>query len=556
MTVTGSGDRYWARVYSEDLVDGGHATDVPAGGPEPTISGADSAGLHGLLPDALSAPEQFATGVQGGQVSATPSARGAPPRYSLSAVPLGSVLLRPLPLSRPAAAGMAARFRFPAPAGAGGVALPGVGRAAGTLLGHRDDDAAADARMAAVQAQVTRQVFHWMTAVEQLAERTTTVGTAGWEELERYLGVALRASLDDAIARVRAQALTVAAELAAVRTVLELDQSRRSLLRLRRQYEQAETLVTFYTHAVACRANPAAASLLRACDVIAVSAMRPFLTAAGKPTPPALTYPEKGLGAAILRAGLRLWDGGTLSAVSSIKVVWHNLMLPTAITHEAGHQVAFTLGWNDELAAALHTADATVGPDFARWASEIAADAVAFATTGYGSVSALHDVVAGEAAHVYSGVPGGVHPPAWLRVLLGTAMTKAVYGAGPWDDLASAWQASYPLSKAPRADQPLLAKSLPVLPRLAETILAQRYAALGGRRIVDIVDPAAVRPDTLLAWERAAGSALWTSPDYLSREPLRLLALGSYRVATEPTRSPELLQHMRAWLTRLGDLSR
>lgn len=495
------------------------------------------------------------TGVLSENLAGQAQATDATPADPVGAVRLGSVLLRPLPLSRPATADAAARFRVTSPAGARGPSLRSPS-AYGTPLGRREGDVASDAAMAAVHAQVTRQVFHWMAAVEQLAERTTTVGTAGWDELERYLGVALRASLDDAIARVRAQALTVAAELAAVRTMSELDQARRSVLRLRRQYQQAETLVTYYTHSVACRANPATASLLRACDVIAVSAMRPFLTAAGKPTPPALTYPDKGLGAAILRAGLRLWDGGTLSPVSSIKVVWHNLMLPTAITHEAGHQVAFTLGWNGELAAALAGADAVVGPAFAGWASEIAADAVAFVTTGYGAVSALHDVIAGEADHVYSGVPGDVHPPAWLRVLLGTAMTKVVYGAGPWDDLASAWQASYPLAKAPRAEQHLLATSLQVLPRLAETVLAQRYSALGGRRIVDIVDPGQVRPDTLLTWERAAGPALWTSPDYLTREPLRLLALGSYRVATDPTRSLELLRHMRAWMTRLGDLSR
>lgn len=555
MTVTSSGGRYWAEVYSEGLAGGTYGTDVTGEGSDPNTVGPNSSRPHSLLQEHVSAPNEFSSGGSGGEPITTAVTGDTAPEIRVGGVRLGSVLLRPLPLSRPATADAAAGFRIVSPPRARRAAVLGSG-AAGTRLERRDDEAGQDAAMAAVRAQVTRQVFHWMAAVEQLAERTTTVGTAGWEELERYLGVALRASLDDAIARVRAQALTVAAELAAVRTMPELDQARRSLLRLRVQYQQAETLVTYYTHAVASRANPATASLLRACDVIAVSAMRPFLTAAGKPTPPALTYPDKGLGAAVLRAGLRLWDGGTLSPVSSIKVVWHNLMLPTAITHEAGHQVAFTLGWNDELAAALDSADPAVGSHFAGWASEIAADAVALVTTGYGSVSALHDVIAGEENHVYSAGLGQVHPPAWLRVLLGTAMIKVVYGAGPWDDLASAWQASYPLSKASRADQPLLAKSLQVLPRLAETILAHRYAALGGRRIVDIVDPAAVRPDTLLAWERAAGPALWTSAEYLTREPLRLLALGSYRVAAEPDRSLELLKHMRAWMTRLGDLSR
>src|SRR5207244_8444614 len=113
--------------------------------------------------------------------------------------------------------------------------------------------------------------------------------------------------------------------------------------------------------------------------------------------PPVRTYVDKGLGASILRAGLRLWDGGSLSPAAAIKVTRQNLYRPTALIHETGHQVAHIVGWNEELAAALSAALAAEPPELAAtwagWSSEIAADTYAFAHTGYGSVAALHDVV-------------------------------------------------------------------------------------------------------------------------------------------------------------------
>ena len=64
-------------------------------------------------------------------------------------------------------------------------------------------------------------------------------------------------------------------------------------------------------------------------------ALRPL----GTPVPPVLTYVDKGLGASILRAGLRLWDGGSPSAVAAVKIARHNLVRPTALIHESGHML-------------------------------------------------------------------------------------------------------------------------------------------------------------------------------------------------------------------------
>ncbi len=53
----------------------------------------------------------------------------------------------------------------------------------------------------------------------------------------------------------------------------------------------------------------------------------------GKPTPVVLTYLKGGVGAAILKAGLRLWDRTSISPVAAIKITRHNLYRPTALIH-------------------------------------------------------------------------------------------------------------------------------------------------------------------------------------------------------------------------------
>ncbi len=85
----------------------------------------------------------------------------------------------------------------------------------------------------------------------------------------------------------------------------------------------------------------------------------------GPPVPPVLTYVDRALGASILRSGLRLWDGRSISVAAAIKVTRNNLggARPTAILHEAGHQAAFTLGWNDELAGAFRRVFDRDAPD-------------------------------------------------------------------------------------------------------------------------------------------------------------------------------------------------
>jgi hypothetical protein len=408
----------------------------------------------------------------------------------------------------------------------------------------------------ALRVQVTRQVAHWRAAVVTLDDLDNFAGSHAWLALERRLGTVLRANLRAAVDRLHRESDVLAAELRAADTAAELEAVRKHVVRFRRRFTQTETALDFYGDAVNSRTNPKLAAILTACDTLVQRSLDAVLGPCGRMTPPVLCYIDKGMGASILRSGLRLWDGHTLSAAAAIKITRHNLYpAPTACLHEGGHQAAFTLGWNDELANAFATelADApAVARAWAGWASEVAADTFAFAHTGYAAVAALHDVIAGEQASVFAVRPFDPHPVAYLRVLLGVAMCQRFFGAGPWDGLAHAWQRAHPVAAAPAAVRDLLAQSAPRLPRIVEICLRRPARAFGGRPLAALLDPGRVRPDALIALAAAAGPALDVSGHWIWTECLRLLAWSGYRAATEPERAEEIAEQFERWMLRLG----
>jgi hypothetical protein len=408
----------------------------------------------------------------------------------------------------------------------------------------------------AVRTQVARQVAHWRGAVLALDDLDNFASPDAWRRLECYLGQSLRANLKGAVARLAREGDVLAATLRAAETTDELEVVRRHVVRFRQRFLRVETGLEFYGGAVNDRSSPRLGALLAACDILAGRALESVLTPLGKPIPPVLTYVDKGLGASILRAGLRLWDGQTLSVAAAIKLTRHNLNgRPTALLHEAGHQIAFMLDWNEELAEALRRElrdDPELAEAWSSWSSEVAGDCVGFVYAGYGAVAALHDVIAGEAVSVYARRPFDPHPVAHLRVLLGTAMATRLYGEGPWTGLARAWVVAHPVSRAPGDVRPLIERSIPRLPRIVEACLLEPMHAFGGRPLTALVDPMRVRPDALAALARDAGASLGTSSHWLWSESLRLLALSGYRAATEPDRAPEIAAEFEAWMLRLG----
>jgi hypothetical protein len=411
---------------------------------------------------------------------------------------------------------------------------------------------------AALRAQLRAQVAHWRAATVTLDDPGSFAPTKAWAGLEQYLGLTLRQHLAGVVERLKRDADKLATELRSAFDETELETLHRRVVAFKRRYSQAEIVLDFYGDAVNTRTSPRLAALLTACDTLATRSMTTVLRPLGFATPPVLTYVDKGMGASILRAGLRLWDPGAVSPVAAIKIVRHNLLFPTSLLHEAGHQVAYLTRWTDELAAAVERelGGSSTATTWAGWASEVTADVLAFAHTGYAAVAGLQEVVAGDARQVFRYPLGDPHPIPYLRVLFGVHMCRRMFGSGPWDDLSDVWTRSYPLSQADESVRELIEQSLTHLPQLVEMCLLRPWRAFGGRALTALVDPLEVSPPRLARLEAEAQQGQSRSNLWLWQECIRLLALAGSRAATSPERAAALAEAQEDWMLRLGQTVR
>jgi hypothetical protein len=397
--------------------------------------------------------------------------------------------------------------------------------------------------------QIEAELAHWQLAVEALADLDTVAAPEAWAALEDYLQRKIRDRLSELVA-------VLVAEGKALRGRLGSADARPALLRLRTRYLQVETIIDFYGDAVNSRTSPKLRALLRGYDALAGDSMAAILTRVGIEPPPALVYLNGGLGAAILRAGIRLWDQSHPSPVAAIKLTRHNLAYPTALMHECGHQVAYLTGWTGELADALVARLAPRSAELAEvwqsWAPEIAGDVHAFAQAGWAPVAALANVVDGPTAAVYRIRVGDPHPFPFLRVMFNVELCRSWFGAGPWDDLASAWQRRHPPDRAGEQAARLTRASLAVLPDLVDVCTRQPMAAFGGVPLSALLDPRKVAPAALDSLAQQAGPSLLSSAYLRRREPLRILAHLSTRALLDPAAAAEHQARLLDWVTAVG----
>ena len=397
--------------------------------------------------------------------------------------------------------------------------------------------------------QTASEITHWRHAAEALADLETVAAPEAWAALEDYLQRRVRERLCGVIAAVVAEGRALEQQATGGHPA---DEMRRGTLRLRRRYLQLESVVDFYGDAVNTRTNPVMRDMLAGFDVLATDSMAASLTPLGIEPPPALVYVDKGLGAAILRAGVRLWDQAHPSPAAAIKLTRHNLLHPTALLHETGHQVAHLTGWNGELAGnierTLRPRSREVAEVFASWASEIAADVHAFAQSGWAPLVALSNVVDGPTGSVFQIRFGDPHPSAWIRVMLNVALCRSWFGRGPWDDLARAWEARHPLADAGRSMEQFVAVCLAALGDLVDLCTRQPMEAFRGASLSRLLDPHRVAPATLSQLERTAGPSLLTSTYLRRREPLRILSLLATRAITDPGRAAQYRAELAAWV--------
>jgi hypothetical protein len=402
---------------------------------------------------------------------------------------------------------------------------------------------------------LSRQVNHWLQAATRLSSLDHLASGYAWNGVDHRIAVMLKKAMQESILEVVDLANNLKRQLANSSDPDTLRTIKRGLIKLRDRYLKTEETIHFYTVAINSRTTPGIAALLRACDILCMRCMQALLKPLGKDTPPVLTYVDKGVGASILKAGLRLWDG-RVSAVAAIKITQHNLFRPTAIIHEAGHQVAHIVNWNDELSVALNTGlgrqSPLAGAAFAGWSSEIAADAFAFVHSGYAAVAALHDVVSGTPQAVFSYHQQDPHPISYIRVLMNIEMCRQFFGAGPWDELEAAFKSDYDIELVNFPSVGLIRMCMRAIPDAVRLILKSPYHSFGNKSLSQIIPPEQVDPRALQKLEQTAGPALYTSHAWIWKECIRLLALNGYKIGVGQGDLTELYKQQEEWMMKLG----
>ncbi|QNJ96394.1 hypothetical protein HZU40_30260 [Mycolicibacterium fluoranthenivorans] len=407
--------------------------------------------------------------------------------------------------------------------------------------------------LSAETAQTALEVLHWRLACEALQDLDAVAAPQAWASLETYLRHQVRDRLGAIVAGLVAEAVVLERRTAAGH---DLGDIRRDLLRLRARYLQVETVLDFYGDAINTRTNSVMSDLLRGYDTLASDSMARTLEPLGLDAPPALVYVDKGLGAAILRAGVRLWDAAHASPAAAIKLTRHNLSFPTAMLHETGHQVAHQTGWNSELAdllmARLAPRSREVAEYWSAWSSEIAADVHAFGQAGWTPVFALANVVDGSTSQVYRILPGDPHPYPLIRVLFNVAMCHSWFGPGPWDRLATAWLARHPVERAPEGAAGITRVSIAAMGDILDICTRVPMHAFHGVPFTAVVDPRRVSPAALASFAAASGDSLGTSSYLRRRDPLRVFAVLAGRTLEDPVRAGEHRSRLRRWVADLG----
>jgi len=397
-----------------------------------------------------------------------------------------------------------------------------------------------------------RQAIHWQLAAKRMSALENLASQQAWHGVDHSIALSLKQSFANSINEV----ILLADQLInALKAGIDRKQAHNMLLRLRNKYTRAEETIHYYTIAINSRINPSIAALLRACDLLCKRSMEEILKPLGKNTPLVMTYVDKGIGASILKAGLRLWDG-KISPVAAIKITQHNLYRPTAIIHETGHQVAHILNWTEEIEVALTNELKIHGDDvanaFTGWSSEMAADAFAFVHTGFAAVAALHDVVSGSADTVFTYHKHDPHPISFVRVILNIAMCKLYFGHGVWNNLEASFLNNYDIDSSMNPNKNLILQCNNAAADVAKILVSRPYKAFNGGSLAQLIDPMKVSPKELEKMEYLAGPSLYTSHAWIVKESLRILALNGYKIGAGLDDLPQLYKQQEEWMIKLG----
>ena len=369
-----------------------------------------------------------------------------------------------------------------------------------------------------------------------------------WAVIEPQLvGSSVRLS-----ARVQRASETLLAKAADKRPARELGHA---LGQIELDMARAFTFFDTYMDVLTQRHAPELGAVLAGCDVLALEAMRRDHPALAIIEPP-LVYCERGIGAAIARESVPFPDGSS-NPMPLIQIPYARLSEKcnlTSLLHEAGHQALHRLQLVETLAKlvriALEEAGAskTVSQLYSLWMSEVGPDFWAFGLTGVAEAAAVCELFAMPSSHALRISPGDPHPPPYLRALLCFDWCRRAWGQGVWDQWEREWIDAYPLDAAPPEMRRLMTEARRCIPVVRQVLFESKLHVLSGRRLLDLLDLAAVSPAKL---DRVVGTANKTI-DLKGLTPCAQLA--AFRMVRERRQISEdrLDQLMTGWLMKLG----
>jgi hypothetical protein len=185
----------------------------------------------------------------------------------------------------------------------------------------------------------------------------------------------------------------------------------------------------------------------------------------------------------------------------------------SSLVHEVGHQAAALLDLVPSLRAPLAGVEQQAPPAerqawacWQRWISEVVADVWSIGTLGIGSTLGLIGVVSLPRWFVFRINLDDPHPSPFVRVLASCAVGAELFPDPQWQRLAGIWDAMYPGSGLDAERTQLFAALRATLPELAKRLCEHRPAALGGRRLRDVLPTKGREPAALAGLARRWGS--------------------------------------------------
>jgi hypothetical protein len=236
---------------------------------------------------------------------------------------------------------------------------------------------------------------------------------------------------------------------------------------------------------------------LLSCDRIALDCYRTAHIGLGReksiPAPGPMCYMESGFGPATFRRGVRLRKlGRQINPFPLIKLPYHRLINPWtlgAILHEVSHNLQSDLGLSVTVPRRIarnllkEGLGKSVARVWMRWNREIFADLAAVLLGGPGVVASLMDVVGRSPQVTYCFNPEGVHPTAYLRVLLSAELLRRMGFVEESEKYQQAWLRLYPEPKTGTFPPVILKTARRAMQLVVDALCYQPFKELGDKSL-------------------------------------------------------------------------